>query len=95
MDDVVIQVDQITQDVIVTVNQQVIDTTIQVTVLQEGLQGPPGPARNGISAYQTWLNLGNVGTEQDFINSLRPFNITIGPTQPLNPQVNDLWIKTS
>ena len=28
----------------------------------------PGP--QGISAYQTWLNLGNSGTETDFINSL-------------------------
>jgi hypothetical protein len=31
----------------------------------------PGPqGNNGISAYQTWLNLGNSGTESDFINTL-------------------------
>ena len=46
----------------------------------DGATGPQGPAglngtdgtngTNGISAYQTWLGLGNVGTETDFINSL-------------------------
>ncbi len=31
----------------------------------------PGPQGNdGLSAYQSWLNLGNSGTEADFINSL-------------------------
>lgn len=33
-----------------------------------GPQGPPGPA--GASAYETWLSLGNVGTEQDFLDAL-------------------------
>ena len=32
-------------------------------------QGPPG--ESGKSAYETWLDLGNVGTEQDFIDSLK------------------------
>jgi len=33
---------------------------------------PPGtPGTNGLSAYQEWLNLGNTGSEQDFIDSLR------------------------
>ncbi|MBD3630503.1 hypothetical protein [Cyclobacterium sp.] len=32
----------------------------------KGDQGDPGP-----SAYQEWLDLGNSGTEQDFINSLK------------------------
>lgn len=34
----------------------------------------PKPAKdgiNGLSAYQIWLMLGNVGIEQDFINSLK------------------------
>ena len=40
----------------------------------------PGPQGNdGLSAYQTWLNLGNTGTESDFINSL---------TGPQGPQGN-------
>lgn len=34
---------------------------------------PTGPRGiQGKSAYQTWLDLGNTGTEQDFINSLKP-----------------------
>jgi hypothetical protein len=37
--------------------------------------GPPGPrgedGQDGQSAYQIWLSLGNVGTEQDFLNSLK------------------------
>lgn len=32
-------------------------------------QGPPGSA--GKSAYEIWLDLGNNGTEQDFIDSLK------------------------
>lgn len=31
-------------------------------------------AKSGKSAYQTWLDLGNSGTEQDFINSLKGSN---------------------
>lgn len=38
--------------------------------------GVSGPTGNG-STYQSWLNVGNVGTEQDFINSL------VGPTGSL------------
>lgn len=30
-----------------------------------------GPGAPGLSAYQVWLNQGNVGTEEDFITSLR------------------------
>lgn len=50
----------------------------------QGLQGVPGKdgidGKNGVngkdgsdgkSAYQSWLDLGNTGTEQDFIDSLR------------------------
>lgn len=33
------------------------------------MQGAPGV--NGKDAYQSWLDLGNTGTEQDFINSLK------------------------
>ena len=41
-------------------------------------KGDPGPA--GESAYQVWLDQGNTGTEQDFLNSL------IGPTGPQGVQ---------
>ena len=47
-----------------------------------GPKGDPGPAgkdglnghngKDGKSAYQIWLDLGNSGSEQDFINSLKP-----------------------
>lgn len=39
------------------------------------IQGPRGPkgltGTTGMSAYDTWLKLGNSGTEQDFINFLK------------------------
>ena len=54
-----------------------------------GATGPSGPAgpqgiagadgedgNNGLSAYEIWLDLGNTGTEQDFIDSL------VGPEGP-------------
>ena len=51
-----------------------------------GPQGPQGPAgadgtngtngSDGLSAYQIWLNAGNSGTEQDFLDSL------VGPQGP-------------
>ena len=34
----------------------------------QGIQGPQGS--QGLSAYQIWLGQGNIGTEQDFLNSL-------------------------
>ena len=36
--------------------------------LQQGEQGDTG--ESGLSAYQIWLNEGNIGTEQDFLTSL-------------------------
>jgi len=44
----------------------------------QGLQGEQG--NNGKSVYQEWLDLGNDGTEQDFINSLK------GPKGETGPQ---------
>lgn len=48
----------------------------------KGDKGDPGPAgergpagkdgKDGKSAYQIWLDLGNTGSEQDFIDSLKP-----------------------
>jgi len=52
-----------------------------------GPQGPIGPngqsgvnGTNGLSAYEIWLDLGNTGTEQDFIDSLT------GPEGPQGTQ---------
>ena len=47
-----------------------------------------GGGSEGKSAYQTWLDLGNTGTEQDFLNSLGGNSITdfyykTLPTEPL------------
>lgn len=46
---------------------------------KDGLQGPKGDqgergltGQDGKSAYQIWLDLGNTGSEQDFIDSLKP-----------------------
>ncbi|MDE7023435.1 MAG: collagen-like protein, partial [Ligilactobacillus sp.] len=40
---------------------------------ETGPKGDPGPAgQDGKSAYRVWLDLGNAGSEQDFINSLKP-----------------------
>jgi hypothetical protein len=68
---------------------------------QDGLlgpQGPTGPAgsqgpigNNGLSAYQVWLNLGNVGTELDFINSLTGPQGIQGPAGPVGtPGINGI-----
>ncbi len=47
----------------------------------QGIQGPAGnDGADGLSAYETWLALGNTGTETDFINSLT------GPQGPQGPQ---------
>lgn len=40
-----------------------------LSALLKGQDGVDG--LDGVSAYQTWLDLGNIGTEQDFINSLK------------------------
>jgi hypothetical protein len=48
-------------------------TNISITASQ-GLQGPPGEdgviGVDGKSAYEIWLDEGNTGTEQDFLDSL-------------------------
>ena len=48
-----------------------VDTTGSTPVTQ--IIVPTGPqGLQGDSAYQAWLDLGNTGTEEDFINSLKP-----------------------
>ena len=47
---------------------------IQGEIGPQGPQGPQGDQGDsgidGLSAYETWMSLGNAGTEQDFIDSL-------------------------
>lgn len=47
----------------------IINTEFEISVEQVGSKGDTGD--DGLSAYQVWLSLGNIGTEQDFINSLK------------------------
>lgn len=49
-----------------------IETENVIEILYVDGAGPRGDKGDtGISAYQEWLNLGNTGTEQDFIDSLK------------------------
>lgn len=50
----------------------------------EGPQGPPGA--DGLSAYQIWLDEGNEGTEQDFLESLK------GPQGPPGKDGSDATV---
>ena len=78
---------------VVVVNN--VPTTVSITASQ-GLQGPPGAdgviGVDGKSAYEIWLDEGNVGTEQDFLDSLigaqGPQGIQgeTGPQGPEGPQ---------
>jgi hypothetical protein len=56
-------------------------TIRKVTIRSASKRGLPGPEGDqgdeGKSAYQVWLGEGNVGTEQDFFDSLRG---VAGPT---------------
>lgn len=52
----------------------------------QGIQGPQGVAgtngingTNGLSAYQIWLNAGNIGTEAQFLTTLRGATGAQGP----------------
>lgn len=54
----------------VSINTNVRKVTIR-SASKRGLQGPPGyVGSDGKSAYEVWLDAGNVGTEQDFFDSL-------------------------
>lgn len=62
---------------------------------KDGSQGPPGkdgdqgPA--GDSAYETWLELGNVGSKQDFLDSLKPEIIRHAPTSYTLDRTTTPW----
>jgi hypothetical protein len=61
---------------------------------QTGEQGPTGPqgeqGDDGLSAYEIWINLGNIGNEQDFINSLTGPSGEQGPQGPEGSSSNNL-----
>jgi hypothetical protein len=72
---------------------------VQACISSLNLQGPVGPqgpngadGQDGLSAYQIWLNLGNTGTEADFLASLTGpqgdpgVQGPIGATGPQGPQ---------
>ena len=55
-----------------------------------GLTGPQGPQGDkgdtGYSAYQSWLNVGNKGTEADFVKTFHGIQGPRGETGPQGPQ---------
>jgi hypothetical protein len=55
-----------------------------------GPQGDPGEA--GLSAYEVWLDLGNTGTEQDFIDSLKGPDGDPGDPGSDGDSAYDIWI---
>jgi len=63
-----------------TLEQLVVSLDNKMCDLSSGVDG-----ENGDSAYQIWLNLGNIGTEQDFIDSLGGTPGPIGPAGPAGP----------
>ena len=50
----------------------------------QGIQGPKGDT--GYSAYQSWLNVGNKGTEADFVKTFHGIQGPRGETGPQGPQ---------
>ena len=65
-----------------TASAEIVNNKLNLTIPK----GDPGlSGTNGKSAYQTWLDLGNEGTEEDFINSLIVYQTKV---------VNDINIST-
>lgn len=56
-----------------------------------GPQGDPG--EEGMSAYEVWLDLGNTGTEQDFIDSLKGPEGDPGDPGADGDSAYDVWIE--
>lgn len=50
---------------------------IKVSIIGTGARG-----REGKSAYEVWLEAGNVGTIEDFLNNMK--DISIGDTEPMD-----------
>ena len=96
--EVEVTINEVTETVTVnlteSVSSTVVDVDIDVTETQQPITIEVSEmGLEGASAYEVWLAEGNVGTEQDFLDSLKPFNLTISATPPVTPSVNDLWIE--
>ena len=62
-----ISINELNDDIRVDIDESEDPITVVISELgDQGLQGPQGK-----SAYEEWLALGNVGTPQDFIDSLQ------------------------
>jgi uncharacterized protein (TIGR02145 family) len=58
------------------------------------IPGPQGdPGEEGMSAYEVWLDLGNTGTEQDFIDSLKGPEGDPGDPGADGDSAYDVWIE--
>ena len=73
----------------------IIEITVQETALGvevtvgSGLDGADGaPGADGKSAYEVWIDLGNVGTEADFIDSL----VGTGDPGPQGSSAYEVWL---
>ena len=64
-----------------TVEDEVVDAEHAVSVF--GVDGPSGTT----SAYETWLNVGNTGTEQDFLLTVRGATGIDGATGPAGESI--------
>lgn len=60
------------------------DEPLNITLETDGPRGE--------SAYQIAVRKGFMGSEQEYLDSLKS-DITISPTAPLVPYLNQLWIQ--
>jgi hypothetical protein len=67
----------------------VIEETENISLVIEDGVGP-----RGFSAYEIAVMKGFIGTEQEWLDSLKS-DITISATEPGNPYLNQLWIQTN
>lgn len=69
------------------------DLIVPLQVLGLLRPGPPGAAgANGKSAYELWLQLGNVGTLQDFMDSLRGQDAEQGRGGTPGKSAYEIWL---
>ena len=74
-------------------NQPLTSVTFALYSPGSDTPGPQGdPGEEGMSAYEVWLALGNTGTEQDFIDSLKGPEGDPGDPGADGDSAYDLWI---
>jgi len=78
---ITITIEEVVDNIVISPNsnEDTVTITIQDAVYVNGSGGSGGTGADGDSAYQIWLDEGNAGTEQDFLNSL------VGPQGPTGP----------